>query len=187
MPLTGHDVVDAGPAASAQRYRPDFDCGYTGAGADVDFQVRRRGTRSQVLQPETITMLGRLILIFILLGLLELAILLRLGEAIGFWPTFGLVLASGAAGVFLAQHQGARALRSIQTELRAGRPPAASLVDGFLVLVGAVLLIAPGLLTDLCGLILLLPASRRRFRESMRRRFERMARSGEVRMITLIR
>lgn len=132
-------------------------------------------------------MLGRLLLIFTLVPLIELAILIRLGELIGFWATFGLVIATGALGAILARAQGIRVLRSMQAELNVGQVPAARLVDGFLVLVGGILLLTPGLLTDVVGFSLLLPFTRNRLKEGLRRRFEHMIRSGQVSMITLIR
>jgi UPF0716 protein FxsA len=132
-------------------------------------------------------MLARLLLLFVLVPLIELAILIRIGTWLGFWPTIGLVIATGAIGAMLAKSQGGRVLRDIRGDLSAGRVPATRLLDGFLVLVGGIVLLTPGLLTDIAGLMLLLPFTRNRLKEGVRRRFERMAQSGQVSMITLIR
>jgi UPF0716 protein FxsA len=132
-------------------------------------------------------MLAKLILLFVLLPLLELAILIRLGQALGFWPTMALVVATGTVGALLARSQGMRVLRAIRADLAAGRVPAGRLVDGLLVLVGGVVLLTPGLLTDIAGLLLLFPASRARFKAGVARRLERMARTGQVSVITLLR
>ena len=131
-------------------------------------------------------MFGRLLLLFVLVPLLELAILVRLGALVGFWPTMGLVLLTGAAGAWLAKSQGLRLLRQIQGELAAGRIPATHLVDGLLVLIGGVVLLTPGLLTDVAGLLLLFPASRAVLRRALSARFRTMVRSGEVKY-TIIR
>lgn len=132
-------------------------------------------------------MLGRLLFIFVLVPLVELAILIRLGNLMGFWPTIGLVVTTGALGAVLARSQGGQVLRAIQREVSEGRVPAARLLDGLLVLIGGVMLLTPGLLTDVAGLSLLLPFTRNRLKEALGRRIERMVRSGQVSMITLIR
>lgn len=132
-------------------------------------------------------MLVRLFFLFVLLPILELAILIRVGNAFGFWPTMALLVGTGALGALLVRSQGMRVLREIRSDLAAGRAPAGRLVDGFLVLVGGIALLVPGLLSDVFGLLLLLPFTRSRFKEGVRRRFEGMARSGRVNMITLIR
>jgi UPF0716 protein FxsA len=131
--------------------------------------------------------LARLLLLFVLVPLVELAILIRLGTLIGFWPTIGLVVATGTLGAVLAKSQGLRVLQAIQADLRAGRVPTGRLMDGLLVLVGGIVLLTPGLLTDVLGIVLLLPFTRARFMAGVRRRFERMVSAGEVNVITLVR
>ncbi len=132
-------------------------------------------------------MLLKLFAIFVLLPLAELAILIRLGQAIGVWSTLAIVVASGAIGALLAAREGGRVLGAIQAELAVGRAPTARLVDGFLIFLGGLLLLIPGLITDLMGFLLLLPFTRARLKTRIRGRFERMAKSGQVSMITLIR
>lgn len=132
-------------------------------------------------------MLGKLLLLFIGVPLLELAILVKLGTLVGFWPTIALVLVTGTIGAMLARSQGARVLRAIRAEMAAGRMPAAHLVDGLLVLVGGIVLLTPGLLTDVAGLLLLFPPTRARFRAVLRRRMERMVRSGQASFTMIVR
>lgn len=132
-------------------------------------------------------LLGRLFLLFVAVPLIELAILVRLGTAVGFWPTLALVLATGAIGAVLARQQGMQVVRGIQAELAVGRMPAARLLDGVLVLAGGILLLTPGLLTDVAGLLLLAPPSRKRVKAALQRRMEGMVRSGQVSVTTLIR
>jgi UPF0716 protein FxsA len=130
-------------------------------------------------------MLGRLLLLFILIPLIEMALLIQLGSLLGLWPTLALVVATGLIGATLARSQGLRALREVQREVAAGRMPAASLLDGLLILIGGIVLLTPGLLTDLAGIVLLMPFTRRRLREALRTRFQRMIQRGQV--ITFIR
>jgi UPF0716 protein FxsA len=132
-------------------------------------------------------MLARLLLIFIIVPLVEMAVLIRLGQLLGFWPTIGLIVATGTIGALLAKSQGVRVLSAIQADLANGSPPASRLVDGFLILVGGILLLTPGLITDLIGFLFLLPFSRSRLKDGLRRRFENMVRSGQVSMTSLMR
>ena len=105
-------------------------------------------------------MFGKLLALFILLPFIELYLLIELGNRIGAVPTLGIVVVTGIAGAALAKHQGLGVLRRIQTELSYGHTPADALFDGVLVLIGGILLLTPGILTDMCGFLLLIPISR---------------------------
>jgi UPF0716 protein FxsA len=117
----------------------------------------------------------RLFLLFTLVPLLELFLLLRIGEAVGLLPTLALVLGTGALGAWLAKSQGTQVLARIRSETNAGRVPAQALVDGALVLVAGAVLLTPGLLTDLAGFLLLIPGSRARLRSWLIEYFRRRA------------
>jgi len=125
-------------------------------------------------------MLIRLLLLFTVVPLAELWLLLRIGEAVGLGPTLGLVIATGAAGAWLARHEGARAWRAVQEQLAAGRLPGRELLEAVLVLVAGIVLITPGVLTDAAGLALLVRPVRTRIAERLRRR---LGASLEVRTI----
>lgn len=101
-----------------------------------------------------------LFLLFIALPLLDVILLTRLGRAVGVLPTLALVIVVGALGVALARSQGRRILRGFQEALSAGRVPEGGVLDGVLALAGAVLLITPGVLSDVLGLLLLVPFTR---------------------------
>lgn len=132
-------------------------------------------------------MLFRLFLLFVAVPLVELALLIWLGQRIGLWPTIGLVLLTGAAGAALARSQGGGVLRRIRAEMAVGRVPVGALQDGLLILVGAVLLLTPGVLTDLTGIALLLPATRAPIRRWLERRLHRMVQSGQTSFTMIIR
>ena len=122
-------------------------------------------------------MLGKLILIFTLVPLTELALLIEVGRRIGTIPTVALVLATGVAGAILARFEGWRTVMAVKERLRAGSLPADELLQGALVFVGGLLLLTPGLLTDGLGFLLLLPPTRtsaaRRLKAAIRRWIER--------------
>lgn len=125
-------------------------------------------------------MFGRLLLLFIGIPLLELALLVWLGSRIGFWATMAIVVATGILGAVLARLEGLRVVLQIRAELLAGRMPVGQLLDGLMVLIGGVVLLTPGLLTDILGFSLLIPWSRNRFKRFVQRRFERMRRARQI-------
>ena len=127
-------------------------------------------------------MLSRLILLFVAVPLLELALLLQVGQWIGLGPTVALVIATGFAGAALARQQGLRAFLAVQQELATGRLPGRSLLDGLSILVGGALLLTPGILTDVLGFSLILPVSRRALQGVLRRRMERRIKEGDLRV-----
>lgn len=116
-------------------------------------------------------MLGRLFLLFTIVPLVELYLLVWLAGIIGFWPTLAIVMTTAALGAFFAKREGLKVLRSWQGALSAGRVPEEGLTSALLVLVAGVFLITPGVLTDITGLLLLMPPVRRRIAGWIQRRF----------------
>lgn len=131
------------------------------------------------------TFLGRLALLFVIVPILELVLLIQLGQVVGLWPTVGLVLLTGVTGAALARLEGMRVLFQFQRELAAGRLPGQALLDGISVLVGGALLLTPGILTDLAGFALLFPPSRRWVQGRVRERLERSLRDGTIRVVSM--
>ena len=116
-------------------------------------------------------MLPLLLLLFIVVPIAELAVLIQVGQAIGVWWTIALLVADAILGSLLARSQGRAAWRRFNEALRSGRPPAREVLDGTLVLFGGALLLTPGFLTDVLGLLLLLPPTRALVRAVLVRRF----------------
>lgn len=128
--------------------------------------------------------MGKLVLLFTIVPLVELYLLLFLGNLLGFWPTVLIVLLTGVVGAWLAKREGLRVFRQYRNALSEGRMPQEGVLGGLLVLVGGVLLVTPGVLTDITGLLLLLPPTRRVLAEHMRKRFEEKIREGSVRVVS---
>ena len=112
-------------------------------------------------------MLGKLLLLFTVIPTIELIILVGIGQLIGFWPTVALVVMTGMLGAILAKVAGFSIVSQIIGDLRNGIMPGRRLVDGVLILMAGVMLITPGILTDIAGLLLLFPATRTFFREKV--------------------
>ena len=102
-------------------------------------------------------MVFKLFLLFTLIPIIELMILIDLGSSIGLAPTLGVVILTGALGAWAARTQGFYVVSRIQAEMAEGRLPGAEMVEGAMVLVGGVLLLTPGLLTDAAGFALMAP------------------------------
>ncbi len=128
-------------------------------------------------------MLPKLLILFIGVPLIEIAILVKLGTLIGFWPTIFIVIGTGIIGASIAKAQGFAVWRRIQNELQSGNVPAGEMIDGVLILIGGILLLTPGLLTDLSGFLLLIPLSRSWFKQWLGKKFRGMARRGETKII----
>jgi len=110
----------------------------------------------------------KLFLLFTLITILELALIIEVGTRIGVMYTIFLIIATAVIGAYLAQTQGLSILMRIQNELKAGILPNDALIEGLLVLIGGVLLLTPGFITDTIGFLCILPPSRRWFREKLK-------------------
>ena len=110
-----------------------------------------------------------LIVLFIVVPIAEFYVIIQVGEAIGLWPTLALLLADALLGSFLLKHQGRGAWRRFNEALAQRRFPGKEVVDGLLIVVGGTLLLAPGFLTDIVGLILLIPPTRAIVRSLLKR------------------
>ena len=106
-------------------------------------------------------MFPRLLALFILTPLAELAILVYLGTVIGAWYTLLIVVLTGIAGAVLARNQGLATIARIRGNLERGIMPSDELLSGALILAGGLLLLTPGLITDVVGFCLLIPPTRR--------------------------
>lgn len=123
-----------------------------------------------------VTVFGRLLLLFTLVPVFELWLLISVGNWLGAGPTIALVLGTGALGAWLAKREGFRVLRSWQEASAQGQLPKDGIIASVLVLVGGILLVTPGVLTDVVGLSLLIPAARRllaaRIRNTLEKKFQ---------------
>jgi UPF0716 protein FxsA len=110
-----------------------------------------------------------LVVLFIVVPIAELYVIVQVGEAIGVLPTLALLLADAVLGSLLLRHQGRGAWRRFNEALAARRFPGKEVVDGVLIVLGGSLLLAPGFLTDIVGVFLLIPPTRAIARSLLRR------------------
>ena len=124
-----------------------------------------------------------LLLLFVVLPVVELALLLRISQFLQLSGTLLLVVLTGIVGVGLARWQGLQILGKIQRDLGEGRMPAPYLIDGLLILFAGAVLITPGLLTDAIGFLLLIPVTRGLLKQQIRLWLERKLRDGTVEVV----
>ena len=97
----------------------------------------------------------KLFLLFTIIPFIEIALLIKIGSYLGFWPTILLIIVTGVIGAYLSRMQGYKIINELQTTLRAGEVPTQKILEGVMILIASVLLITPGILTDIFGLLLL--------------------------------
>ncbi len=103
--------------------------------------------------------------------MLEIALFIDVGEAIGLWPTLGLVVATAVLGSWQLRHQGLATLGRARAQLDRGHMPTRELFDGFCLIIAGALLLTPGFLTDAVGLALFVPPLRDALRKALASRF----------------
>ncbi|MGC7093378.1 FxsA family protein [Amycolatopsis lurida] len=116
--------------------------------------------------------------VFLLYVVAEVAAVWAVSSAIGFFGTIGLLLAGAFLGSWLARREGGKAARAFMETARSGRSAHNEVTDGMLIGLGGLLIMLPGFVSDVVGLLLILPPTRGVFRRSWLRRIEKRARSA---------
>ncbi len=124
-------------------------------------------------------MIAKLFLLFTLVPLTELYILLEIGSYLGALNTILLIVFTGILGAYLARMEGIRTIHQISQNLATGSVPAEELMDAVLIFVAGVVLVTPGVITDVAGFLLLIPYTRTLFKRWLRRKFDRMVATGD--------
>lgn len=125
-------------------------------------------------------MLLRLFLCFTIIPMIELYILIQLGTAIGGLSTILIVIATGFFGAWLARLEGIQTMLKVRASMQQGIMPAEEMIDAMIILVAGIVLITPGLLTDLTGLLLLWPPTRSRFKTFLKRKIKELTARGDI-------
>ncbi|KWW20035.1 MULTISPECIES: FxsA family protein [Peribacillus] len=126
----------------------------------------------------------RYFLFFIIaMPVVEIIVLLLSGKVIGFWPTLFLIIATGLIGAYLAKKQGMETWRKAQEQIRYGMMPGNEIIDGICIFIGAALLLSPGLISDIMGLILVFPPTRNLLKPIVIRFFMNRMNKGKVTVI----
>jgi len=113
----------------------------------------------------------KLFLAFTLIPFLEIYLLIKIGTHIGAFNTVMIVILTGFLGALLARYQGLQTIQRVRKSLDRGEMPASEMLDALLILLAGIVLLTPGFLTDIAGLMLLIPRTRYLFKIWIRRKF----------------
>ena len=122
-----------------------------------------------------------LLVAFLVVPIVEIYVILQVGHVIGAWPTVALLVAESLLGAWIVRREGRRAWRALTGTFREGGLPDRELADAALVLVGGVLLLTPGFVTDLLGFLFVLPFTRPAVRRALSAYVARRMRAAQSR------
>jgi len=120
-------------------------------------------------------MVGLLVLLFVLLPLAELYVIIQVGQAFGALNTIALLIVISVVGAWLMKREGISVWRRFQRQVETGHVPGREIADGVMILAAGALMMAPGFITDVVGILLLLPPVRAGVRAMVLRRAARRA------------
>lgn len=121
------------------------------------------------------------ILTFIIaMPIIDLYILIKASQNMGFWTTVMLIIATGIAGYYLARSEGKVVISSINRELSQGRIPGDDLLTGLSIIIGGIFLIVPGIVTDIIGITMILPGTREIYKNYIKKRLDDKIRRGSA-------
>jgi UPF0716 protein FxsA len=125
-------------------------------------------------------MLFKLFIAFTLVPVVEIYLLIKVGSQIGALNTVLLVIATGFAGAYLARMQGLHTMYRVRASLDQGVTPTEELLDAMLIFAAGMVLLTPGFVTDALGLLLLIPETRRWFKDYLKRKFNQWIQNQDV-------
>lgn len=111
-----------------------------------------------------------ILLLLLIVPIVELAVIIQVGQWIGVLPTIALLIADSLLGAWLLRRQGRAAWHAFRAAIAAGRLPARESIDGVLVIGGGALMLTPGFVSDLVGMVMILPPTRARLRARLLKR-----------------
>ena len=129
-------------------------------------------------------MFFKIVLLFVLVPIVEIVLLFDIGSAIGLNATLLIILLTGFLGAWISRMQGMIVLRQIQTEISQGVMPDAELIGGAIVFAGGILLLTPGIATDVVGFAVMVPFLRHKFQGWILRKFQDAVERGTFKIIS---
>jgi len=125
-------------------------------------------------------MLLKLFLAFTIIPVLEIYLLIKLGSFLGALNTVIIVILTGIIGAYLAKLEGLHTMTKVREALNRGEMPAEGMLDALLILVAGIVLLTPGFLTDIAGLLILIPQTRLLFKRWLRKKFDEWTKSQQM-------
>ena len=125
-------------------------------------------------------MLLKLFLAFTIIPVLEIYLLIKLGSFLGALNTVIIVILTGIIGAYLAKLEGLHTMTKVREALNRGEMPAEEMLDALLILVAGIVLLTPGFLTDIAGLLILIPQTRLLFKRWLRKKFDELTQNQKI-------
>ncbi|ALC82000.1 MULTISPECIES: FxsA family protein [Bacillus] len=125
----------------------------------------------------------KFLIVLIAIPIIDIILFILSGDLIGFLPTILLILLTGVLGGLLSRKQGAAVYRKVQRDLQYGKMPGDSIVESLCIFAGGLLLILPGFLSDLIGILLLIPFTRRWIKPFIINWFRKRAEKNRIKII----
>ena len=132
------------------------------------------------MKVRTNRMLLKLFLSFTIIPVLEIYILIKLGAFLGALNTVIIVISTGILGAYLARLEGMHTMIKVRESLSRGEMPAEGMLDALLILVAGIVLLTPGFLTDIAGLLILIPQTRLVFKRWLRKKFDEWVQRNQM-------
>lgn len=123
-------------------------------------------------------------LLYLVFPIIEIYLLIEAGDAFGFWPIFGIVILTAWMGSRLVKYEGFQVLTQLQQKAAQGRSPHQEMIEGVVLLIGGILLITPGFITDGIGFLCLIPFSRKWIALAVKGALLRKVQNGSFRVYT---
>lgn len=127
--------------------------------------------------------LARLFALFLIMPVVELALLVQVDKLIGFWPTIGIIVLTGLIGGLLAKREGLSVWQRFNARMAEGGLPGIELLDGVIILVAGALLITPGVVTDFLGFLGLIPPTRKLIRKIAMKRIRKAMKKSSISVV----
>lgn len=124
----------------------------------------------------------KIITFIIVTPIIDLYILIKASQNMGFWTTIFLIIATGIAGYYLAKSEGKVVISSINRQLSQGNLPSDDLLTGLSIIIGGVFLIIPGIITDIIGITMILPGTREFYKRYIKNVLQNKIRRGNARL-----
>lgn len=123
-------------------------------------------------------------LLYLIFPIVEIYLLIKAGKLLGFWPIFAIVVLTAWLGSRLVKYEGFQVLNQLRQRAAQGQSPHKEMLEGCVLLIGGLLLIAPGFMTDTLGLLCLIPLTRKRIAKWLEGWIMKKIRSGRVQVFT---
>ncbi len=119
-----------------------------------------------------------LFLLFAIMPIIEIALLVQVGDIIGGWNTIALVIISAFVGAYFVRREGVSTLTTAQQKMQSNQIPGQEMLEGLMLVVAGVLLVTPGFITDTFGLLLVLPPTRKLLAKKLKKHLSMQVVSG---------